>query len=143
MFYFEQRIMNDMKQPEHAMLWNGLFTRNFDEFWTINRKLMDPDGNKSGPSTSFKNLPIRLYKVDKTYSQPYISAPSEDNSSTLSTTTVSDLLKYLCVTLDERKRVLSQGIEIPLDSSLYELTRALSYPDNFLYLCVVDNCSTT
>lgn len=136
-----QRLMNDMKQSEHAMLWNGILNGSFDEFWTINRRLMDSKDTAIHDCSEYKNLPIRLYKPDRSYCQPLVTVPSDDNSDNNSITSLSDLLKSLDIELSSNLYILSQGVEIPLESSLYKLTHTLSYPDNFLYLCIVNRGS--
>lgn len=128
-----------MKQPEHAMLWNGLVTRNFDEFWTINRKLMDVKDTNS--ADNYKNLPVRIYRNYTTYRQPYLPAViGEDNSSAM-TITLSEVLQYLDIDITPETTILSQGIELQSDSCLYKLAKILSYPDNFLYICVHQSAS--
>lgn len=115
------------------MLWNGILTKSYDEFWTINRKLMDCN-SKRQPLT-YRNLPVRLYNIDRTYTQPLLPAPSEESSCSI--VTVDDLLYALSIKLDDDTIVITQGIKISLDSPLFDLSQTLSYPDNFLYLCVV------
>lgn len=127
--------MNDMTQAEHAMLWNGLLTWSFDEFWSINRKLMDC-GDGSNVNQTYKHVPVRVYKPDMTYCQPYVVAVGEDNS--INDVSISQVLKSVCIEVSDDVCVVSQGIEIPLGGSLYKLSQTLSYPDNFLYLTVTN-----
>lgn len=125
--------MNIIRESENTMLWNGILTRSFDEFWTINRRLMDCNTKKQ--PLPFKNLAMRLYKPDRTYLQPFLSAPTEeDNTMDI---TLAELLELYAIDLNEDHTVLCQGIALPLDSNLYELNKTLSHPDNFLYLCLV------
>lgn len=109
------------------MLWNGLATRNFEQFWTVNRQLMDC--NTANQSSGYKHLPIRVYKTDRSYSQPLVPADQETGN------TVKDLLDLCAIDLDTEMLVISQGIEVPLDSNVCEITQSLSSFDNFLYLC--------
>ena len=125
--------MNNMLEADNQMLWNGIKVRNFEEFWSINNRLMDT--NTTNQSLGYRHLPIRLYKTDKTYSQPLVLAESS--------ITVEELLETCAVCLDDNLTVISQGIEIPLDADVYELSQSLSYSDNFLYLCVVPVTSRT
>jgi len=126
-------VMNNIRESENAMLWNGILTRSFDEFWTINRRLMDC--NTSKQPLQYKHLAMRIYKTDKTYIQPFLSAPTEDDNST--DITLGELLTLYSIDMDSGQTILCQGIDIPLDSNVYELSQTMSYPDNFLYLCVV------
>ena len=68
--------MNDMQKRDHKQLWygfqNGRFRRKsnnylnkknvfldkFDQFWSINKKLMETDETQC-----FKNIPFRIYQV--------------------------------------------------------------------------------
>lgn len=126
-------VMSNIREKENSMLWNGILTKSYDEFWTINRKLMDCN-SKRQPLT-YRNLPVRLYNIDRTYTQPLLPAPSEESSCSI--VTVDDLLYALSIKLDDDTIVITQGIKISLDSPLFDLSQTLSYPDNFLYLCVV------
>ena len=38
-------------------------------------------------------------------------------------------------------RVITHGIEVPLDTPLQWMSEHLSYPDNFLHLCYLPNAS--
>jgi len=122
--------MNDMRQPEHEMLWNGLLTRSYDEFWSINRRLMTVTTGGSG----YRHLPVRVYSQDGTYRQVLVAA-DEGSDSPVS---VRDLLRLCSIDWQEDAMTLvCQGVKLQPEDGLYELTQTLAYPDNFLYICVL------
>lgn len=48
----------------------------FDQFWAINRRLMESHGDSEG----FKHIPIKLYSDDGTCSQRLVSPKNNDGS---------------------------------------------------------------
>lgn len=36
------QVMNQMQARDHQQLWTGLLSHQFDKFWMINRRLMEP-----------------------------------------------------------------------------------------------------
>ncbi len=51
--------MNDMQKRDHKQLWYGFQNDKFDQFWSINKKLMETDETQC-----FKNIPFRIYQVN-------------------------------------------------------------------------------
>lgn len=176
------RIVSTMQKKDHNQLWQGLHNDKFDQFWAVNRRLMDTKGEDS----LFKHIPFRLYESDKPLQQrlikpnvkvtnattgvittgPTSSSGSSDHdsnpvSSTASSsgasaagssvvgggstepetakrlTTLRDLLEEMVPNkpYDEVK-VITQGISPELDTPLQWMSEHLSYPDNFLHICV-------
>ena len=55
------KVINDMLKKDHKQLWFGLQNDKFEQFWSINKKLMEIiDG-----AESFKAIPFRIYQVIK------------------------------------------------------------------------------
>lgn len=52
------QVVSTMQKKDHNQLWLGLVNDKFDQFWAINRRLMEPSGDLDG----FKYIPIRCYK---------------------------------------------------------------------------------
>ncbi|XP_067938857.1 autophagy protein 5-like [Watersipora subatra] len=127
-------VMNNMLEAENSLLWTGMLDRKYEDFWSVNNRLMDC--NTTNQTLGYKYLPIRVYKRDQTYSQPLVLADGE------SPCTVKDLLISCYFDINDDIAVVSQGIDIPLDSNVYELAQSLSYSDNFLYLCIALKTST-
>lgn len=121
----------------------------FDQFWAVNRKLMETSAEQS----HFKYIPFRCY-VDDGYKQKLVK-PVTNNGQKMC---LSDLLKEVFPDRTESKkktnqwtiarhlkinwalfsvRVRTHGLLPPLDTPLQWMSEHLSYPDNFLHLCVV------
>ncbi|KAL7641761.1 UNVERIFIED_CONTAM: hypothetical protein RMT77_007635 [Armadillidium vulgare] len=130
-FKHRGQVVKNMQMQDHKQLWTGLCNDKFDQFWTINRKLMDCNGEEG-----FKNIPFRLFLKDEVPIQRLQKPFGEDGSRL----TLEDLLKnVLPRTLNENYRVTIQGIEPPWDTPLQWLSEHLSHPDNFLYICVLQS----
>lgn len=52
------QVVSTMQKKEHNQLWMGLVNDKFDQFWAINRKLMESTPESNG----FKYLPMRIYR---------------------------------------------------------------------------------
>lgn len=50
------QVISQMQKKEHKQLFLGLLNDKFDQFWAINRRLMEV-----GELDSFKSLPLRCY----------------------------------------------------------------------------------
>ena len=99
----------------------------FDQFWAINRKLMEPHGEES-----FKHIPIRFYLA------------GVDNSGQVTSNIVQRLispdqsLREVMASMGwDNARVVTQGISPDLTTPILWLSRHLSYPDNFLHIVIV------
>lgn len=51
------QVVSTMQKKEHNQLWMGLVNDKFDQFWAINRKLMESTPESNG----FKYIPMRIY----------------------------------------------------------------------------------
>lgn len=51
------QIISSMQKKDHNQLWQGLSNDKFDQFWAINRRLMEPNGDQE----TFKYVPVRFY----------------------------------------------------------------------------------
>ena len=49
------KVISQMQKKDHNQLWLGLSADKFDQFWAINRKLME------GDSETFRHIPARFY----------------------------------------------------------------------------------
>lgn len=50
------QIISTMQKKDHSQLWLGLLNDKFDQFWAVNRRLMEPVGDQD-----FKSIPVRCY----------------------------------------------------------------------------------
>lgn len=52
------QVVSAMQKKDHNQLWTGLVNDKFDQFWSINRRLMESNSEQDG----FKHIPIRCYR---------------------------------------------------------------------------------
>jgi len=122
------KVMSAMQKRDHNQLWQGLQNDKFDQFWSINRRLMELlPGEKS-----YRHIPLRIYEGDAPVQRGLVRALEEERLRTL-----GDLLLELFPERDlDKVSTLIQGIEPPRDTPLQWLSEHLSYPDNYLHVCV-------
>lgn len=169
------KVVSSMQKKDHNQLWQGLHNDKFDQFWAVNRRLMETRGSSStngedDTSNSFKHIPFRLYEADQPVQQrlikPNLKLDHEvpDSSSSAATvassessaeaatstntaggglviakrhTTLKDLLEEMLPDKPCHEiKVITQGISPELDTPLQWMSEHLSYPDNFLHICV-------
>lgn len=113
----------------------------FEQFWAVNRKLMEV----SPEQEYFKHIPFRCY-IDDGYKQKLIKPVTEDGHRK----TLQDLINemfpgktgiYLLLMLNlfnflSAVVIKTHGMIPPLETPLQWMSEHLSYPDNFLHLCV-------
>jgi len=149
-------VINSMQRKDHKQLWNGLINDRFEQFWTVNRRLMENCGEDA-----IKYIPFRLYlprnSPDPTNSppnaiapifmqrlcEPFRSSDEAENGSKMAENgakmTLGDLMrKFAGEFSDSSKfRVISHGILVPFETPMLYMCLNLHYPDNFLHLCIV------
>lgn len=128
------QIINSMQKKDHKQLWLGLLHDKFDQFWTVNKKLMESSGEDM-----FKSIPYRIYQTEKPYIQTLFRPQnSEGNSSTLRDLLQDVLPNYFSEDGQFKKAVIIQGLEPSLDVPILWLSEHLSHPDNFLHICLTN-----
>jgi len=120
------RVVSAMQKKDHNQLWLGLQNDKFDQFWAINRRLMETQPGEEG----FKFVPVRFY-VSGTVLQKLVKPLSDGDSPV----TLGEMVDGM---LDGREgvRVVTQGIEPSWETPVQWLSQHLSYPDNFLHIAV-------
>lgn len=126
------QIINTMLKKEHTQLWLGLQNDKFDKFWAVNKKLMDT----SLSDGEFKHIPFRFYSSDDTPFIQRLVKPFMDDGKPK---TLLNLIKEVYPNYCDKVRVINHGIELPLSTPLQWMSEHLSYPDNFLHLCIFTN----
>jgi len=122
------KVINEMLKKDHKQLWYGVQNDKFDQFWSVNKKLMETTDNEY-----FKSIPFRIYQNDKSFIQK-IFDPFNDLGQRK---TLADLLEFVFGSDSyKNKVVLIQGIIPSFETSIQWLSENLSYPDNFLHICV-------
>ena len=135
------------------------FTDKFDQFWAVNRRLMEvnnvPSGRSGTPSDSgssntstveesttnfktFKHIPIRIYASDQLLSLKLIKPTKTCDNGSERWTTLEDLIGEYFPNGNHPTKILTQGIEPDLDTPLQWMAEHLSYPDNFLHIVTLE-----
>nr|XP_039264386.1 autophagy protein 5-like [Styela clava] len=131
------QVMNNMNKSQHKQLWNSLKNNNFDQFWSINSKLME---GYEGTAV-FKYIPLRVYTKDHVF-QRLVSpiSEAENPSETCLNDCLSSIFKQ-CLSSQKLENFVAviQGIEVPLNSKMQWLSEHLSNADNFLHVALINN----
>lgn len=129
----KSQVINGMQKKEHNQLWLGLQNDKFDQFWAVNKKLMELINNEP-----FKHIPIRFYKLDSTMVQRLIK-PTQENGEMCR---LSDVLAQAFPDAFENEKckfkIVIHGLQPPLETPIHWLSEHLSYPDNFLHLSLFE-----
>lgn len=129
------KVVSSMQKKDHSQLWQGLQNDKFDQFWAVNRRLMEPSQGTDG-NGGFKHVPVRMYSAADGQMLPQRLFKTVDPE-TRAKTTLADLVKAaLPDRSPEEVSVLTQGVRPSNDTPLQWMAEHLSYPDNFLYLIV-------
>ena len=73
MLKHRSQVVSNMQKKDHNQLWLGLLNDKFDQFWAVNRKLMEASSDDG-----FKHIPFRLYTSEEKYIQRLIKPIAED-----------------------------------------------------------------
>ncbi|PIK40758.1 putative autophagy protein 5 [Apostichopus japonicus] len=127
------QVINNMQKRDHKQLWQGLQNDKFDQFWTINRRLMERTNEEP-----FRSIPLRIYQRDKMYIQR-LAKPVTSTGEPLN---LGHVLKRLLPDLfnnseNLNNRALIHGVEVPTETPVQWLSEHLSHPDNFLHIVVL------
>ena len=127
------KVVSSMQKKDHSQLWQGLQNDKFDQFWAVNRRLMEPSPDGNG---GFKHVPVRMYSATDGQMLPQRLFKTVDPE-TRAKTTLADLVTAVFPDRSpEEVSVLTQGIRPSNDTPMQWMAEHLSYPDNFLYLIV-------
>uniref|UniRef100_A0A3B3SR57 Autophagy protein 5 n=1 Tax=Paramormyrops kingsleyae TaxID=1676925 RepID=A0A3B3SR57_9TELE len=130
-------VVNEMQKKDHKQLWMGLQNDKFDQFWAMNRKLMEYPIEERG----FRYIPFRIYQP--TSDRPFIQKLFRPVSPDGHVHTLGDLLKEMlpaAIPKDNEKKkyqVVIHGIEPMLETPIQWLSEHLSHPDNFLHISII------
>ncbi|XP_010963670.1 autophagy protein 5 isoform X2 [Camelus dromedarius] len=133
----KSQVINEMQKKDHKQLWMGLQNDRFDQFWAINRKLMEYPAEENG----FRYIPFRIYQT--TTERPFIQKLFRPVAPDGQLHTLGDLLKEVCPSAvapedgEKKNQVMIHGIEPMLETPLQWLSEHLSYPDNFLHISII------
>ncbi|KAM3717574.1 Autophagy protein [Dirofilaria immitis] len=85
------RVVNSMKVDEHRQLWSSILHDKFDEFWAINKKLMESSENEP-----MLHVPIRIYQADCSFQQPLITPFDESDRAHTIVDALKVIWEFLC-----------------------------------------------
>lgn len=120
------QVVSSMQKKDHNQLWLGLQNDKFDQFWAVNRKLMEASGEEV-----FKYIPFRCYRGDGPFIQHLVRPVTEEGQRK----TLQHLIQEVFPN-ETNLQIMTHGIEPPWETPLQWMSEHLSYPDNFLHLCI-------
>ncbi|XP_075227951.1 autophagy protein 5 [Lycorma delicatula] len=123
------QIVSSMQKKDHNQLWLGLQNNKFDQFWAVNRKLMEVG---QGGEDTFKYIPFRCHHGDKPMIQRLVRPVTEEGHRK----TLLHLLQEVYPNEYQNLKVIMHGVEPPRETPLQWMSEHLSYPDNFLHLSI-------
>ncbi|XP_050523919.1 autophagy protein 5 [Daktulosphaira vitifoliae] len=124
----KSQIFSTMQKHQHNQLWNGLINDKFDQFWSENKKLMEPtDG------ACFKHIPIHFYHAGSLVMMQSLVKPLTEDGNYL---TLNELVQTIYPLL-EKYNIFTHGICIPSNTPVQWMSEHMSYLDNFLHLIIV------
>lgn len=62
-----------MQKKDHTQLWNGIMNDKFDQFWSVNGRLME-----TSTEEGFKYIPFRCYTSEDKYIQKLVKPMNEE-----------------------------------------------------------------
>ena len=67
------QVVSNMQKKDHVQLWLGLLNDKFDQFWAVNRRLMESTNDEG-----FKYIPFRCYISEESYIQKLVKPVNEE-----------------------------------------------------------------
>jgi len=128
-------VMNSMKKNDHKQLWMGLCNDKFEQFWAVNKRLMERVN-----SEPFRSIPLRIYQNDGSMIQRLFKAVSHTGHlqtfGHLVRAHLGEVVDESSEKVSEKWKVTIQGISPPFETPMQWVSEHLSYPDNFLHIVV-------
>ncbi|XP_015925539.1 autophagy protein 5 isoform X2 [Parasteatoda tepidariorum] len=126
------QVVQSMLPKEHKELWQGFEKDKFDQFWGVNKRLMENQGE-----LYFKHIPFRLYQPGESLIQTLVKPVHETGE----VVTLKDLLETIVPEkvqeIGANYQLITHGIHPPLDMSLQWMSEHMSYADNFLHIVLL------
>lgn len=129
-------VMNAMKKNDHKQLWMGLCNDKFEQFWSINKRLMERVN-----SEPFRAVPVRIYQNDGVMIQKMYKTVSNTGELHSFGHFMKTYIPHVLDAVNENKicknwRVTVHGLTPPLDTPIQWISEHLSHPDNFLHVVI-------
>ncbi|CAG8629848.1 autophagy protein Apg5-domain-containing protein [Gigaspora rosea] len=132
-----KKVMN-LSKNDQTQLWDGLWSKNYDRFWSVNYRLVINDGQMP------KHVPMRIYLPDNCPVIQEPISPVDENGNQL---TLGDVLHQVLPELfpsplpSENASAFPvpviHGIIPQLEIPIVWASQNLCYPDNFLHIVVL------
>uniref|UniRef100_A0A336JYM0 Autophagy protein 5 n=1 Tax=Culicoides sonorensis TaxID=179676 RepID=A0A336JYM0_CULSO len=129
-------VMQNMQKKDHTQLWLD----KFDQFWAVNRRLMEQGSDQEG---DFKHIPIRCYNEDGTYRQKLVSPINTNSDANGQKCTVQDLLNEFSTPVrkagskvpdDQGKLILYSNVICPFAQRAHLVLDAKKIPYQTIYI---------
>ncbi|XP_054153762.1 autophagy protein 5-like [Oppia nitens] len=113
-------VMAQLQKRDHQELFRGLCNNRFEQFWTINRKLV---------SGEFRHVPTRVHFRSTPHAQKLVS----------SSATLGEVAESVIGSDWRQWRLVVQGVEPPPETPMTWLGRHLAHCDNFVHVIAREN----
>ncbi|XP_046845360.1 autophagy protein 5-like isoform X1 [Xenia sp. Carnegie-2017] len=135
----KSQIINSMQKKDHKQLWLGLNNDKFEQFWGVNKRLMERSGDEL-----FRHIPFRIHQGDEMFIQKLVKPINEAGELLTLKSLMQQALPDTFATNEdfESAKIVIHGIEPPTDTPLQWLSEHFSYPDNFLHIVLSKNVET-
>ncbi|KAI6237013.1 Autophagy protein 5 [Aphelenchoides besseyi] len=100
-----------MDSVEHGKLFDSICNGKFDDFWSVNSKLMALDGEGK-----FGNIPLRFHELGKPFRQSLIKTTKEGEDGNEMLLKDAVKLVYQNEEICENSTFITHGVEIPLET---------------------------
>ncbi|KAI9351909.1 putative autophagy protein [Pilaira anomala] len=129
-----KKVMN-LSKRDQSQLWQSLASDRYDDFWTVNRQLVEfSDSN-------LRNIPFRIYLPDNCPVIQELISFYGDSEKEIVPTIETVLRKTVPELLDQETletiSIIVHGIELPLDTPMNWAYENLSFADNFLHIVIL------
>ncbi|CAP38805.1 Protein CBR-ATG-5 [Caenorhabditis briggsae] len=144
-------VTSSLMKEDMPQLWQSVVNNNFDEYWGMIQKLMDPKDGKD-----FLHVPLRVYVKNQPFKQALITVKHPDGSLRTIGDAVSEILQLSTsseastptsessatssseASSPDDRRLISHGIDVPRHTPLIFAAKNLSYPDNFVHIVIAE-----
>ncbi|CAG8605061.1 359_t:CDS:2 [Diversispora eburnea] len=131
-----KKVMN-LSKNDQTQLWDGLWSKNYDRFWSVNYRLVMNDGQMP------RHIPLRIYLPDNCPVLQEPVSPLDDNNG--NPLTLGDVLHQILPELfpsslpseNSFAAPVIHGVIPQLDMPIVWASQNLCYPDNFLHIVVL------
>eukprot|EP00079_Xenopus_tropicalis_P035604 XP_017949375.1 PREDICTED: autophagy protein 5 isoform X2 [Xenopus tropicalis] len=105
----KSQVINEMQKKDHKQLWMGLQNDKFEQFWAINRKLMEVPPEDGG----FRYIPFRIYQAIN--ERPFIQKLFRPVANDGRPYTLGDLIREVCPAAVPAEAQAQRRLRQPMD----------------------------